>query len=170
MGLKGWIGYHLKMRKTSINIFQALVAALIDYVVQDSRGDINLANEKLQNIGKSMAETLLFEYSDKIGQHATTFDGFLETFNLALKVMLGITFDEAFYDPTDRKIVYVLEDCPICENVRVSDEFRGLKYCNVLSGVFQHVLTLRGFKSECEEVKCKTWGDDTCTWELRDIS
>ena len=169
MGLKGWLGFHLKMKKTSLNAFQALVAALVDHVVQEARGDLAAANASLHKIGKSMAETLLFEYSDTIGEHATTFDGFLKTFNLATRVMLGVTFDRSYWDPTDRKIVYAYEDCPICQGIRMSDEFRGLKYCNVLSGVFQHVLTLRGFKSECEEVQCRTWGDDACVWELRQI-
>jgi predicted hydrocarbon binding protein len=169
MGVKGWIGYHLKMKKTSLNAFQALVAAVIDNVVEESRGDINVANNKLLRLGQAMAETLLFEYSDKIGQHATTFDGFVDTFTLATRVMLGKAFDQAYYDNANKKIVYVFDICPICENVRMSDEFRGLKYCNILSGVFQHVLTLRGFNSECEEVKCRTWGDEACVWELREV-
>lgn len=168
MGVKGWIGWHFKMEKTSLNAFQALVAAVIDDVLLTTKGDINLANEKLLRLGNAMAETLLFEYSDTIGQHATTFDGFLDTFNLATRVMLGRAFDEAYYDEAERKIVYIFKDCPICENIRMSDEFRGLKYCNILSGVFQHVLTLRGFSSECEEVQCKTWGADSCIWELRE--
>ncbi len=168
MGVKGWIGWHFKMQKTSLNAFQALVAAVIDDVLEDSKGDVNLANQKLLRLGNAMAETLLFEYSDTIGQHATTFDGFLDTFTLATRVMLGKGFDNAYYDKAERKIVYVFEDCPICQNIRMSDEFHGLKYCNILSGVFQHVLTLRGFNSICEEVQCRTWGSDSCIWELRE--
>ena len=156
------------MKKTSLNAFQALVAALIDYVIQETRGDIAAANDTLHSIGMAMAETLLFEYSDTIGEHAATFDGFLDTFNLATRVMLGRTFDDAYYDKENNKIVYQYNDCPICEDIRMSDEFRGLKYCNILSGVFQHVLTLRGFESECEEVQCRTWGDEACIWELRE--
>ncbi len=168
MGVKGWLGWHLKMRKTSLNAFQALVAAVIDDVLHNTKGDINRANDKLLRLGMAMAETLLFEYSDTIGEHATTFDGFLNTFTLATRVMLGKAFDNAYYDKAESKIVYIFEECPICENIRMSDEFRGLKYCNILSGVFQHVLTLRGFDSECEEVKCSTWGEDSCVWELRE--
>ncbi|MFX1575786.1 MAG: hypothetical protein ACFFCF_01295 [Promethearchaeota archaeon] len=168
MGVKGWIGWHFKMEKTSLNAFQALVAAVIDDILLTTKGDVNLANEKLLRLGNAMAETLLFEYSDTIGQHATTFDGFLDTFTLATRVMLGRAFDEAYYDEAERKIVYIFKDCPICQNIRMSEEFDGLKYCNILSGVFQHVLTLRGFSSECEEVQCKTWGADSCIWELRE--
>ncbi|MFW9985601.1 MAG: hypothetical protein ACFFDJ_03455 [Candidatus Odinarchaeota archaeon] len=168
MGVKGWLGWHLKMRKTSLNAFQALVAAVIDDVLGQTKGDVKAANERLLRLGMAMAETLLFEYSDTIGEHATTFDGFLDTFTLATRVMLGKAFDKAYYDPSERKIVYIFEECPICENIRMSDEFNGLKYCNILSGVFQHVLTLRGFDSECEEVQCKTWGADSCIWELRE--
>ncbi len=168
MGVKGWLGFHFKMRKTSLNAFQALVAAVIDNVLLETKGDINAANSKLLQLGMAMAETLLFEYSDKIGEHATTFEGFVETFNLATRVMLGKSFDSASFDKANNKIIYVYNECPICENIRMSDEFRGLKYCNIMSGVFQHVLTLRGFNSECEEVQCRTWGDDSCVWELRE--
>lgn len=168
MGVKGWLGFHFKMRKTSLNAFQALVAAVIDNVLLETKGDINAANSKLLQLGMAMAETLLFEYSDKIGEHATTFEGFVETFNLATRVMLGKSFDSASYDKANNKVIYVYNECPICENIRMSDEFRGLKYCNIMSGVFQHVLTLRGFNSECEEVQCRTWGDDSCVWELRE--
>ncbi len=168
MGVKGWIGWQFKMKKTSLNAFQALVAAVIDDVLLNCKGDVNLANEKLLRLGNAMAETLLFEYSDTIGQHATTFDGFLDTFTLATRVMLGRGFDKAYYDKAEKKIVYVYNDCPICENIRMSDEFHDLKYCNILSGVFEHVLTLRGFSSECEEVQCKTWGAESCIWELRE--
>ncbi len=169
MGLKGWIGFKFKMRKTSINAFQALLAGIVDHVVEQSHGDIDLVNATLLKIGRSMAETLLFEYSDKIGKHATSFDGFLDTFNLATKVMISVPFDKSYWDANNRKIVYIFEKCPFCENVSLSEDFHKLKYCNVLSGVFQHVLTLRGFESECEEVKCKTWGDDACVWELREV-
>lgn len=169
MGVKGWVGFHLKVKKTSLNAFQALVAALIDYVLQVNHGDIAATNTAILKIGNSMAETLLFEYSDKIGKHATSFQGFLETFNLATKVMLGVTFDKVVWDPAARKIVYTLRRCPLCENIRMSDETKGLKYCNAIAGVFQHVLTLRGFSSECEEVQCRTWGDDACVWELREV-
>lgn len=168
MGVKGWLGWHFKMQKTSLNAFQALVAAVIDDVLHNVKGDVNQANEKLLQLGKAMAETLLFEYSDSIGEHATTFDGFLDTFTLATRVMLGRAFDNAYYDKAENKIVYEFNECPICENIRMSDEFNGLKYCNILSGVFQHVLTLRGFNSVCEEVQCKTWGADSCIWELRE--
>ncbi|MFX0168020.1 MAG: hypothetical protein ACFE89_01575 [Candidatus Hodarchaeota archaeon] len=168
MGVKGWVGWHFKMKKTSLNAFQALVAAVIDYIIEDSKGDINLANSKLLRLGMAMAETLLFEYSDTIGKHATTFDGFTDTFTLATRVMLGQAFDEVQYDTAGKKIVYKFNDCPICQNIRMSDEFTGLKYCNILSGVFQHVLTLRGFDSVCEEVECRTWGADACVWELRE--
>jgi predicted hydrocarbon binding protein len=168
MGVKGWLGWHFKMRKTSLNAFQALVAAVIDDVLVQTKGDIKATNDKLLRLGMAMAETLLFEYSDTIGEHATTFDGFLDTFNLATRVMLGKSFDKAYYDPSEKKIVYIFEECPICENIRMSEEFIGLKYCNILSGVFQHVLTLRGFNSECEEVQCRTWGADSCVWELRE--
>jgi predicted hydrocarbon binding protein len=168
MGLKGWLAWRLKMRKTSLNAFQALVSAIIDYVIRESGGDVNSANDKLFKIGTSMAETLLFEYSDSIGEHATTFDGFLKTFNLATKVMMGRAFDEAYWDATERKIVYAYKECPICEGVKISEEYRGLKYCHIMSGVFNHVLTLRGFSGECEEVRCKTWGDEACVWELRE--
>lgn len=169
MGVKGWLGFHLKVKKTSLNAFQALVAAMIDHILQESHGDVAAANAAILKIGNSMAETLLFEYSDKIGKHATSFQGFLETFNLATKVMLGVTFDKLVWDPAGRKIVYALKHCPLCENIRMSDDFKGLKYCNSLAGVFQHVLTLRGFSSEAEEVQCLTWGDDACVWELREV-
>jgi len=169
MGVKGWVGFHLKVKKTSRNVFQALVAAMVDYVLQNVHGDIAAANAALLKIGSAMAETLLFEYSDKIGVHATSFQGFLETFNLATKVMLGVKFDHVSWDPAARKIVYSLKECPLCENIRMSDEYKGLKFCNSLSGVFQHVLTLRGFSSECEEVQCITWGDPACVWELREV-
>ena len=98
MGVKGWLGWHFRMQKTSLNAFQALVAAVIDDVLANTKGDVNLANEKLLRLGNAMAETLLFEYSDTIGEHATTFDGFLNTFTLATRVMLGRAFDNAYYD------------------------------------------------------------------------
>ncbi len=168
MGIKGWLAWRLKMKKTSLNAFQALIAAIIDYVIKETEGDVKAANDKLFQIGLSMAETLLFEYSDSIGEHAKTFDGFLKTFNLAVRVMLGKAFDKAYWDSSERKIVYSYEDCPICEGVKISEKYKGLKYCHILSGVFHHVLALRGFSAECEEVQCRTWGDEACVWELRE--
>ncbi len=168
MGIKGWIGWRFKVRKTSLNTFQALVSGIIDYLLKETGGDVKAANDKLFRIGMSMAETLLFEYSDSIGVHATTFQGFLKTFNLATKVLMGKAFDRAYWDSAGRKIVYAYEDCPICEGVKISEEYKGLKYCHIMSGVFHHVLSLRGFAGECEEVQCKTWGDEACVWELRE--
>jgi len=169
MGLKGWLGFHLKMKKTSVNVFQALVAAIVDYILRECNDSVEETNRRLLQLGASMAETLLFEYSDKIGQHATVFAEFVDTFKLATKVMLGVTFSKAYYDPAERKIVYEYRDCPICEGVRLSEKYGNLKFCNMLSGVFQHVLALRGFSGECDEVKCRTWGDEACVFELREV-
>lgn len=67
----------------------------------------------------------------------------------------------------DRKTIkFSDERCVICEGVEIAD-MPGLQYCNLLSGVFQAVLGLRGFKGTTYQETCRALGDPECMWTTK---
>lgn len=166
--VKGWLGFHLKMHKISLELFQAFVDALNDHFIGINNGDVKKINESLRVFGRKMAETLLIEYAEKIKEHAGEFEELKDTLSLAYKVFTGSSMTKVWYDPEEKAIYYEDANCPFCKDVNLSENLKGLQYCLFVGGVFQEVARLRGFgEAICEEIGCKTWGNDKCVYKLR---
>ncbi|MHA1410633.1 MAG: hypothetical protein ACTSQY_10075 [Candidatus Odinarchaeia archaeon] len=169
MGIKGWLGFHLKEKKISHKLFHSLMLSMVKTLLEETGGNIEEANQKIFNIGVKMAEPLLFEYADKIKSHAGEFHEFSKTLNLAHKVFTGHEFSKITYSEDKKTITYAITDCPLCEGIILPGEYKGLKYCNIVPGIFSQILKLRGFKGTCTEIACKTQGAPQCVYEMKQI-
>ncbi|MHA1238612.1 MAG: hypothetical protein ACTSSJ_05155 [Candidatus Odinarchaeia archaeon] len=168
MGVKGWLGFKLKTKKISLEIFQAFYMGVIDHLIVQYNSDIPKVNDALFKIGENMAEYLLTEYSAKIKKHALKFPEFKKTLSLAYKVFTGVDFSEAKYDPETDTIIFAAENCPICGGVE-NISYQGLKYCNMIPGIFSKVLELRGFSGTASEVECKVSGEKACKYVVKKL-
>ncbi|NHI83713.1 MAG: hypothetical protein EAX81_05370 [Candidatus Thorarchaeota archaeon] len=165
MGIKGKMGWHLKIDKVSKTLFQATYRELMNNLMTQS-SNVDEVNRAMQSIGFKVGETLLMDYADKIREHAGEFVEFANTLQLAYKVNSGQEFTSIWISDDQRVIKFTDANCPICAGVEITD-MPGLQYCAILSGVFDAVMELRGFNAEAYQESCKALGDAVCTWILR---
>ncbi|TFG10883.1 hypothetical protein EU538_00310 [Candidatus Thorarchaeota archaeon] len=167
MGIKGKLAWALKIDKVSKPLFQAIYREMMNFLIQTS-DTVDEVNRKLKDLGFKVGEHLLMDYAERIREHAAEFHEFGSTLQLAYKVNSGQDFTSAWVSDDRRTIKFSDDNCPICEGVEITD-MPGLQYCNLISGVFQAVLDLRGFQGEAYQESCKALGDSTCTWTIHKI-
>jgi predicted hydrocarbon binding protein len=165
MGVKGSVAWRFMTDKVAKPLFQATYRELMNYLIQTS-SNVDEINRKLKDIGFKVGEYLLMDYAERIRKHAQAFHEFGSTLQLAYKVNSGQEFTSIWVSEDRRMIKFTDKDCPICEGVEIKD-MPGLQYCNLVSGVFQAVLTLRGFNGESYQESCRALGDEVCTWTIR---
>ena len=165
MGIKGKIAWSFMTDKVSKVLFQASYREMMNLLMAGSES-VEEINRKMKQIGFKVGETLLMDYADRIRQHAGEFHEFANTLGLAYKVNSGQEFTDIWVSDDKNTIKFTDADCPICAGVEVTD-MPGLQYCNIVSGVFDAVMELRGFKADSFQESCKALGDDACTWTLR---
>jgi len=167
MGIKGRLAWTLKIDKVSKTLFQATYRELQNMLMITSES-VDEINRKMKEVGFKVGETLLMDYADRIKDHAASFAEFSNTLQLAYKVNSGQDFTDVWISDDERTIKYTDANCPICEGVEITD-MPGLQYCNLVSGVFDAVMKLRGFEAESFQESCKALGDNVCTWTLRKL-
>jgi predicted hydrocarbon binding protein len=165
MGVKGSVAWNFMTGKVAKPLFQATYRELMNYLIQTS-SNVDEINRKLKDIGFKVGEYLLMDYAERIRKHAQAFHEFGSTLQLAYKVNSGQEFTTIWVSDDRRMIKFTDKDCVICEGVEIKD-MPGLQYCNLISGVFQAVLTLRGFNGESYQESCRALGDEVCTWTIR---
>ena len=164
MGIKGTIAWKFMTPKVSMVLFQATYREVQNLLMSTST-NVDEINQKMKEMGFRVGETLLMDYADRISQHAGEFAEFANTLQLAYKVNSRQTFTNIFISEDKITLKNTDDKCPICAGVTISD-MPGLQYCNIISGVFDAVMKLRGFQAESYQESCKAVGDSTCTWTL----
>lgn len=167
MGLKGRLAWALKIDKVAKPLFQSVYRELLNYLIQHA-ASVEVINHQLKEIGFRVGEHLLMDYAEKIREHAGEFHEFASTLDLAYKVNSGQDFSDIWISDDKQIIKFTDNNCPICQDVEITD-MPGLQYCNLVSGVFQAVLDLRGFKGDSYQESCQAVGDETCTWTIKAI-
>ena len=158
------MAWTLRTDKVSKVLFQASYRELMNLLMTTSTS-VEEINRKMQAIGFRVGETLLMDYADRIRDHAAEFAEFSSTLGLAYKVNSGQEFTGIFISDDRRTIKFTDEDCPVCAGVVITD-MPGLQYCAIVSGVFDAVMDLRGFRAGSYQESCKALGDEACTWTL----
>jgi hypothetical protein len=164
MGIKGKVAWNFMTDKVSKVLFQATYREVQNLLMAAS-SSVDEINFKMKDMGSRVGETLLMDYADRIREHAVDFDQFASTLQLAYKVNSGQNFTNIWISEDKRTIKFTDDDCAICAGVTI-DDMPGLQYCNLVSGVFDAVMKLRGFQAESYQESCRAVGDATCTWTL----
>ncbi|UCE09844.1 MAG: hypothetical protein JSW61_12860 [Candidatus Thorarchaeota archaeon] len=165
MGFRGKVAWRFMTPKVAKPLFQSMYRELLNLLISSSES-VDAINEKLLDMGYKVGEHLLMDYAERIRAHAKAFHEFSSTLHLAYKVNSGQEFTNIWLSDDKRAVKFSDEECPLCEGVHITD-MPGLQYCNLVSGVFQAVLDLRGFNGEAYQESCKAVGDGTCTWTIR---
>ncbi len=165
MGVKGKLAWTLKIDKVAKTLYQATYREMMNLLMSGSES-VDAINKKVKEIGFKVGETLLMDYADRISEHAGTFVEFSNTLQLAYKVNSGQEFTRIDVSDDGQTIKFTDAKCVICEGVQI-DDMPGLQYCNLVSGVFDAVMKLRGFEAESYQESCRALGDSVCTWTLR---
>ena len=167
MGIKGKLAWSFKVDKVAKPLFQATYRELMNSLMSTSES-VQEINLKLKDIGFRVGEHLLLDYAERIKQHAAEFHEFGGTLQLAYKVNSGQEFTDVWVSEDKTTIKFTDEECPLCEGVVIND-MPGLQYCNLISGVFQAVLDLRGFHGQAYQESCKALGDKACVWTIKNV-
>lgn len=165
MGVKGKLAWTFKIDKVAKTLWQATYRELMNLLMASSES-VDDINRKVKAVGFKVGETLLMDYADRIREHASTFVQFADTLHLAYKVNSGQDFTSIDVSDDQKTIKFSDAHCPLCEGVVITD-MPGLQYCNLISGVFDAVMELRGFNAESYQESCKALGDSVCTWTLK---
>ncbi len=164
MGVKGKIAWNFMTDKVSKVLFQATYREVQNLLMATS-SSVDEINQKMKEMGFRVGGTLLMDYADRIREHAVEFAEFSNTLQLAYKVNSGQNFTNMWISDDRRSIKFSDDNCPLCAGVTITD-MPGLQYCNLISGVFDAVMKLRGFQAETYQESCKAVGDSTCTWTV----
>ena len=158
-----------EVKKPSLNLFQSLLSAINYHFLEETGGDVSKTNELILELGKEMAEPLLMEYADKIGEHTYEFTEFEDTLSLAYRIFSGRAFTHTEYNPETGVIRWEDANCPLCDELTLSEEHSGMRFCNIVAGIFTEIFRLRGFNGYCSEVECKAAGGKACVYEAREL-
>ncbi|MHA1840035.1 MAG: hypothetical protein ACTSVM_04420 [Candidatus Ranarchaeia archaeon] len=168
MGIKGRIAWNFMTEKVS----QKLLSSMYEYIFSktiETTTEPDKINNELRTVGEFMGKRLLADYAERIREHAVEFPDFASTLKLAYKINVGHEPSSIIYDKETDTIRISDTDCIFCREVTLPPEFKDVHFCEVVSGVFQAVLDLRGFKGHVEQVEGKATGDQKCTWVLKRI-
>ena len=166
MGIKGKIAWNLMTEKVSQKILVSMYEYQFSKVVEKTSNPQEI-NAELKSLGEFVGERLLMDYAERFRQHAKEFSEFADTLKLAYKVNVGHEPSSTHYDPDTNSITISDEKCIFCQGVELPEEMKEVKFCNLVSGVFQSVIDLRGFKGEVDQVESQATGGKTCTWVLK---
>ena len=169
MGMRGRIAWRFMAEKANLTLLQAMHGEIVAMFLQNDNGNIPKVNEDVAQYGRSIAPKLLARFHDSVAKHATSFKEFKDTLNLSYKWTFGKEFEKVTYlnDENGERILYEDKDCPLCRGMTLAPEFKDLKYCNSVSGVFLEVLTLRGYEGIGREIQCRAAGAPSCITEIR---
>ena len=165
LGIKGRLAWALKIDEVSKPLFQAIYREPMNNLMSSSK-TVGVINQRLKEIGFRVGEHVSLDYAEKIRQHASEFHEFGKTLQLAYRVNSGQPISSVWMSDDKRTLKFTDTDRQICEGAEITDML-GLQYCNLISGVLQAVLDLRGFKGESYQESCKALGDADCTWTIK---
>ncbi len=166
MGLKGRIAWAIAAEKVNMDAFRALYFPVVNDILERCGGDVEKANREIWELGRRMGTLLLERYMERLRKLSPTFFTLYKTYNLAYKFFIGREWSNILVIKEQNKIVFEDFNCPICKGVSLEEPLKGLKYCNIIGGIYTYAAQARGFNAECHEVLCKAGNHECCRYEL----
>ncbi len=168
MGIKGKIAWNFMTEKVSQKLVTSMYEFIFSEILQSTSNPEEI-NQKLKDAGEFMGERLLTDYAERIRQHAAEFHEFTTTLKLAYKVNVGHEPSSIKYIKESNSIEISDDDCIFCRGVTLPNEYKTIHFCEIVSGVFQAVLDLRGFNGQVTQSESRANGASKCTWVLKQL-
>ncbi|PNY17432.1 trafficking protein particle complex subunit 3-like protein [Trifolium pratense] len=112
-----------------------------------------------------VSRVLLLAYENRIAE--TKLFWFELNIMVGFKMFLGVTASVTNWDAEGTCCSIVLEDNPLVDFVELPDNYQGLYYCNILSGVIRGALDMVSMKAEVTWLRDALRGDDVFELQVK---
>jgi len=144
----------------NIEILALTYGAIVRQLLADLE-DVSVVNAKLKQMGKNIGTRLIEEYLAKSRQ--TRCVSFQDTARsiaeVAFPMFLGVRGEVAPVGDGKAECTIRLREIPLADFVEIPDDLRGLRYCNLVTGVVEGALDRVNMRVTCNLVKDMLAGD-----------
>lgn len=145
--------------------------ALVRQLLADLE-DVTTVNGKLKQMGCNIGSRLIEEFLAI--KRVTRCASFRETATMiaesALPLFLGVSGDVQPLGDGRTECSIKLREIPLADFVEIPEQYRGLQYCNLLTGVIEGALDRVNMRVECNLVKDMLVGDSEFELHLKLVS
>eukprot|EP00195_Chlamydomonas_chlamydogama_P004817 CAMPEP_0202898732 /NCGR_PEP_ID=MMETSP1392-20130828/7176_1 /ASSEMBLY_ACC=CAM_ASM_000868 /TAXON_ID=225041 /ORGANISM="Chlamydomonas chlamydogama, Strain SAG 11-48b" /LENGTH=183 /DNA_ID=CAMNT_0049584741 /DNA_START=96 /DNA_END=647 /DNA_ORIENTATION=+ len=154
------------LEQINAEIFTLTYGSIVRQLISDFE-DLEEVNKQLETMGYNIGIRLVDEFLAKA--KAGRCSSFKETAEIIAKqafaMFLNIQATVTNWGPDGKECSLVLTDNPLTDFVELPEEYRDLKYCNILCGVIRGALEMVNMDVEVKQVQDMLKGDDC--YELR---
>ncbi|GAX75746.1 hypothetical protein CEUSTIGMA_g3189.t1 [Chlamydomonas eustigma] len=154
------------LEQMNSEIFTLTYGSLIRQLITDFE-DLDEVNKQLDTMGYNIGIRLVDEFLAKARMGKCS--SFRETAEVigkqAFQMFINVQASVTNWSSDGQECSLVFTDNPLTEFVELPEEYRDLKYCNILCGVIRGALEMVSMDVECRIIQDMLKGDDC--YELR---
>ncbi len=145
----------------------SIYGQLVDKILAET-GNIEEANERLRELGRSMAEQIYLttEIVDKTKDTVMTREDVAKLIETVYKTLFDKKPSEIDMESARGSVRVTDTSCIWCQDVNL-EGMHGFGYCEVFSGILQAILEYKGVEAKVFEESCHATGGSACTWNVR---
>ncbi len=145
----------------------SIYGQLVDKILAETK-NIEEANERLRDLGRSMAEQIYLttEIVDKTKDTVLTREDVAKLIEVVYKILFDRKPSEIDMESARGSVRISDTSCLWCQDVNL-EGMRGFGYCEVFSGILQAILEYKGVEAKVFEETCKATGGASCSWNVR---
>ncbi|MCF2136031.1 MAG: hypothetical protein K9W43_02225 [Candidatus Thorarchaeota archaeon] len=145
----------------------SIYGQLVDKILAETN-NIEEANERLRDLGRSMAEQIYLttEIVDKTKDTIMTREDVAKLIETVYKTLFDRKPSEIDMESARGSVRVTDTSCVWCQDVNL-EGMRGFGYCEVFSGILQAILEYKGVEAKVFEETCKATGGAACSWNVR---
>eukprot|EP00879_Flechtneria_rotunda_P006619 GHRR01006956.1.p1 GENE.GHRR01006956.1~~GHRR01006956.1.p1 ORF type:complete len:182 (+),score=51.71 GHRR01006956.1:264-809(+) len=157
-----------QLEQINAEIFTLTYGSIVRQLIADFE-DLDEVNKQLEKMGYNIGVRLIDEFLAKSKQGRCS--SFREAADVvarqALPMFLNITANVTNWSADGNECSLVLTDNPLADFVELPDEYRSLRYSNLLPGVIRGALEMVSMEVDCRFVQDMLKGDECYELRLR---
>lgn len=156
------------LEQINAEVFSLTYGSIVRQLISDFE-DLEEVNKQLDQMGYNIGIRLVDEFLAKA--KITKCNSFKDTADViakqALPMFMNVAANVTNWSPDQTECSLVLTDNPLADFVELPDEYRDLKYCNILTGVVRGALEMVNMEVEVRWVQDMLKGDECYEMRLK---
>lgn len=156
------------MEQINSEIFTLMYGSIVRQLIYDLE-DLDEVNKQLEQMGYNIGIRLIDEFLAKA--RVSRCSSFRETAEIigkqAFIMFLNVQATVTNWNQDGTECSLILTDNPLTEFVELPEEYRELRYCNILCGVIRGALAMLSMEVECRIAQEMVRGDDCYEIKLK---